>query len=203
MTSPAASISSREAGTVARRPGAGVVLGEPDMWAFVLFECLIFASYFIIYMLYRMADPELFLRSQEHLSQDLGVANTLIMLTSSWLMARCVQAAREKKFEIASRQVVLTLVCGVAFVALKVTEWSMKLREGLGFSTNEFFWFYYFLTGIHVLHVLIGFVALAVVVHQLRSPERRSQEIVETGATYWHMVDFLWVMIFALVYVMR
>ena len=203
MTSPAASISSREARTVARHPGAGVVLGEPDMWAFVLFECLIFASYFIIYMLYRMADPELFLQSQEHLNQDLGVANTLILLTSSWLMARCVQAAREKKFEIATRQVVLTLVCGVAFVALKVTEWSMKVREGLEFSTNEFFWFYYFLTGIHVLHVLIGFVVLAVVVHQLRSPERRSQEIVETGATYWHMVDFLWVMIFALVYVMR
>jgi nitric oxide reductase NorE protein len=54
-----------------------------------------------------------------------------------------------------------------------------------------------------VLHVLVGFVVLAVVVYQLQSPARRSQEIVETGATYWHMVDFLWVVIFALLYVMR
>ena len=186
-----------------RPAAAGVVLGQPDMWAFVLFECVIFTSYFVIYMLYRMASPELFLRSQEHLNQGFGVANTLILLTSSWLMARCVQSAREKKFELASKQVFLTLLCGVSFVALKTIEWSMKVREGFDFSTNEFFWFYFFLTGIHVLHVLIGFVVLGVVVYQLWSPERRSQEIVETGATYWHMVDFLWVMIFALVYVMR
>jgi nitric oxide reductase NorE protein len=180
-----------------------VVLGQPDMWAFVLFECLVFASYFIIYMLYRMHQPELFLRSQQHLSQNFGVANTLILLTSSFFMARCVQSAREEKYEIALRQVVLTLLCGISFVASKTIEWWLKIREGLHFSTNEFFSFYYFLTSIHILHVLIGFLVLSVVVYQLSSPERRSQEIVETGATYWHMVDFLWVLIFALLYVMR
>jgi nitric oxide reductase NorE protein len=181
----------------------GVVLGQLDMWAFVLFECLIFASYFIIYMLYRMHQPELFLRSQQQLSQNFGAANTLILLTSSLLIARCVQSAREEKYEIALRQVVLTLLCGILFVASKTIEWWMKVREGIQFSTNDFFSFYYFLTGIHVLHVLIGFGALGIVVYQLWSPERRSQEIVETGATYWHMVDFLWVIIFALLYVMR
>ena len=183
--------------------GAGVLLGQPDIWAFVLFECLIFASYFIIYMLYRMRTPEVFLRSQEHLSQSFGVANTLILLTSSWLIARCVQSAREQKHDIALKQVLLTLLCGVLFVASKLTEWSMKVREGFEFSTNEFFWFYYFLTGIHVVHVLVGFAFLGVVIYQLWSPARRSQEMVETGATYWHMVDFLWVLIFALLYVMR
>ncbi len=70
-------------------------------------------------------------------------------------------------------------------------------------TTNNFFTFYYFLTGIHFLHLLIGFVFLGVVLHQLRSPQRRSQKTVETGATYWHMVDFLWVNIFALLYVLR
>jgi nitric oxide reductase NorE protein len=181
----------------------GVVLGQADMWAFVLFECLVFASYFIIYMLYRMHSPELFLQSQRHLNQDLGVANTLVLLTSSWLIARCVQSSRDGKYEVALKQVVLTLGCGVLFVASKMFEWSLKIREGFEFSTNDFFSFYYFLTGIHVLHVLIGFAALGVVVYQLWSPERRSQEIVETGATYWHMFDFLWVLIFALLYVMR
>lgn len=189
--------------SVSKPQTAGVVLGQPDMWAFVLFECVVFASYFIIYMLYRMHAPELFLRSQEHLNQNVGVANTLILLTSSWLIARCVQSAREKKYEAALRQVFLTLLCGVSFVASKMTEWVVKIREGLEFSTNEFFQFYYFLTGIHILHVLIGFVALGVVAYQLWSPERRCQETVETGATYWHMVDMLWVVIFALLYVMR
>jgi nitric oxide reductase NorE protein len=182
---------------------AGVVLGQPDMWAFVLFEYLVFSSYFIIYMLYRMRTPELFLRSQEHLDQNLGFANTVILLTSSWLIARCVHSAREEKYGIALRQVALTLSCGVLFVASKAIEWWMKLREGFEFSTNPFFSFYYFLTGIHVLHVGIGFLFLGVVAYQLSSPARRSLEIVETGATYWHMVDFLWVIIFALLYVMR
>jgi nitric oxide reductase NorE protein len=190
-------------GTVDKHQGAGVVLGQPDIWALVLFECLVFASYFIIYMLYRMHSPELFLRSQKHLNLNLGVANTLILLTSSWLIARCVQSAREKKFEVALRQVGLTLLLGALFVASKMIEWSTKVREGFEFTTNEFFWFYYFLTGIHVLHVLLGFAFLGVVVYQLWSPERRCQETVETGATYWHMVDFLWVIIFALLYVMR
>ena len=63
--------------------------------------------------------------------------------------------------------------------------------------------YYFFLTGIHFLHLLIGFVTLGVIVHQLRSPRRRSQEIVETCATYWHTVDLLWVLIFSLLYVVR
>jgi nitric oxide reductase NorE protein len=184
-------------------PRTGVLLGQWDMWAFVLLECLVFGSYFIIYMLYRMRTPELFLESQGHLNQGFGVVNTLILLTSSWLIARCVQSARENEHDVASRQLYLTMFCGALFVASKISEWSVEIGNGYAFSTNEFFWFYYFLTGIHIVHVLIGFGALAIVGYQLRGSERRSQEIIETGATYWHMVDFLWVMIFALLYLMR
>jgi len=177
--------------------------GQPDMWIFVLVEALIFSSYFIVYMLRRAADPALFLASQQRLSQGFGVTNTLVLLLSSWLMARCVQAARERRFDTAQAQLRLVGICGLSFLGLKLFEWSRKIGEGLQFSTDEFFSFYYFLTGIHLLHVLIGFVALGVVAWQLRSPQRRSQEIVETCATYWHMVDFLWVLIFALLYVLR
>jgi nitric oxide reductase NorE protein len=182
---------------------AHYVPGQPDIWVFVLVEALVFASYFIIYMLGRVRDPELYLRSQERLNAGLGVANTLILLVSSWFMARCVQSAREKKYEIALRQVLSTMILGLSFLGLKLIDWSRMVSEGLELSTNEFFSFYYFLTAIHVLHVLIGFVFLGVAAYQLRGPLRRSQEIVETCATYWHMVDFLWVMIFALLYVIR
>jgi nitric oxide reductase NorE protein len=186
-------------------PGGPVcsVLGQPDMWVFVLLEALIFSSYFIIYMIYRVQQPELYLRSQERLNPAFGVLNTLILLISSWFMAQCVSSAREKRYDRALKQVLLTGFCGLLFVGSKVFEWSQKVRQGIEFSTNEFFSFYYFFTAIHVLHVLIGFVVLGVVVYQLRSPLRRSQQIVETSATYWHMVDFLWVIIFALLYVMR
>lgn len=194
---------SRQYETVGKPQSTGVLLGQPDMWVFVLLECLVFGSYFIIYMLYRMRTPKLFLESQGHLSQHFGVANTLILLTSSWLIARCVQSARENKHDIALGQLYMTMFCGALFVASKIAEWSMKIGDGYTFATNEFFWFYYFLTGIHVTHVLMGFGALLIVGYQLWGPERRSLEIIETGATYWHMVDFLWVIIFALLYVMR
>jgi nitric oxide reductase NorE protein len=181
----------------------GVLLGQPDMWAFVVFECFIFTTYFIIYMLYRMRDPELFLQSQRHLQQGFGVANTLILLTSSWLVAQCVQSARANKYDLASRQLYLTMFFGALFVASKLTEWSLQIADGYTFSTNAFFSFYYFLTAIHIIHVIIGFGALIIVAYQLHSPERRSLQIIGTGATYWHMVDFLWVILFALLYVVR
>jgi nitric oxide reductase NorE protein len=182
---------------------ARAVPGQPDMWAFVLFESLIFSSYFVVYMVRRVQSPELFLGSQERLSQGFGVSNTLVLLLSSWFMVACVQSARQGRYGLALRQVLATGACGLVFVGLKLLEWSREIGQGLEFSTNEFFSFYYFLTAIHVLHVLIGFVVLGVVVYQLRSPQRRSQAVVETCATYWHMVDFLWVIIFALLYVMR
>jgi len=179
------------------------VPGQPDMWAFVLFEALVFTGYFGIYMVHRTQNPELFLGSQAQLDLRIGVLNTLLLLVSSWSIARCVRAAREGAYRSALSQAYLTLFFGIAFLTSKVFEWSREIRKGYTLSTNEFFSFYFFLTGIHFLHLLIGFVVLGVVVYQLWSPARRSQLLVETGATYWHTVDFLWVMIFALLYVMR
>ncbi len=106
-------------------------------------------------------------------------------------------------YNAALRNVFLTFLLGVIFSASKLYESSIEMHQGMYFGTNDFFTFYYFITGIHLLHVLMGYVVLGVVVYQLWSPARRSQEIIETGATYWHMVDFLWVIIFALLYVMR
>src|SRR5262249_16544713 len=164
---------------------------------------LVFTAYFVVYVICRMRSPELFLQSQAHLDLRVGVFHTLVLLASSWCVARCVQFARERSYRAALTNAFLTLLLGLVFLVSKVLEWAAKLREGIGFTSDEFFSFYYFLTAIHFLHLLIGFVALGIAVRQLWSPARRSQEIVETCATYWHTIDFLWVLIFALLYVMR
>ena len=182
---------------------ARFVPGQPDMWAFVLFEALVFTGYFGVYMVRRTQSPELFLGSQAHLSLPNGVLNTLLLLASSWSMARCVQASRERNYRASLVNAFVTMLFGFAFLVSKVLEWSQEIQKGYTFTTDEFFSFYYFLTGIHFLHLLIGFVVLGVIVYQLWSPLRRSQLLVETGATYWHTVDFLWVLIFSLLYVMR
>lgn len=182
---------------------ARAVPGQPDMWAFVLFETLVFTGYFAFYLFARGRNPELFLHSQAHLDLRIGVFNTLILLLSSWSVARCVQSARAGAYRAAFRDVVVTAGFAVVFLFFKVFEWTRLVQAGNGIDRNDFFMYYFFLTGIHFVHLLIGFVVLGVVVHQLMSPARRSQEIVETGATYWHTVDFLWVLIFALLYVVR
>jgi len=182
---------------------ARFVPGQPDMWAFVLFEALVFTAYFGVYIVSRTQDPVLFLQSQAHLSLRVGVFNTLVLLASSWSVARCVQAARERSFRAALTNAFLTMFFGFVFLVSKVLEWTAEIEQGFSFTTNEFFSYYYFLTSIHFLHLLIGFIVLAIVVYQLWSPARRSQVAIETCATYWHTIDFLWVMIFALLYVMR
>jgi nitric oxide reductase NorE protein len=182
------------------------VPGQPDMWAFVLFETLVFTAYFGFYLFYRTQSPELFLHSQAQLDLRIGVFNTLVLLLSSWSVARCVQSARVGAHRAALRDVYITAAFATVFLLLKVFEWARLVRMGNGFDSNDFFTYYFFLTGIHFVHLLIGFVVLGVIVYQLRGPARRSQgsqELVETCATYWHTVDFLWVLIFALLYVVR
>jgi nitric oxide reductase NorE protein len=182
---------------------ARFVPGQPDMWAFVLFETLVFTAYFGFYLFYRARNPELFLHAQEQLDLRVGVFNTLVLLLSSWSVARCVQSARAGAYRAALRDVYITAAFAAVFLISKVFEWARLVRMGNGLDSNDFFTYYFFLTGIHFVHLLIGFVVLGVVVYQLRSPARRSQELVETCATYWHTVDFLWVLIFALLYVVR
>ncbi len=179
------------------------VPGQPDMWAFVFFETLVFTGYFGFYLFYRARSPELFLHAQAQLDLRVGVFNTLVLLLSSWSVARCVQSARAGAYRLAQRDAYVSAFFGVAFMVSKVLEWAGQIHQGNDFPTNDFFTYYFFLTGIHFVHLLIGFVVLGIVVYQLRSPARRSQELVETCATYWHTVDFLWVLIFALLYVVR
>ncbi|ASW89180.1 cytochrome c oxidase subunit 3 family protein [Mycobacterium marseillense] len=185
------------------------VPGQPDMWAFVLFETLVFTAYFGFYLFYRARHAELFLHSQAQLDLRIGVFNTLVLLLSSWSVARCVQSARAGAYRAALKDVYITAAFAAVFLFFKVFEWARLVGIGSGFDSNDFFTYYFFLTGIHFVHLLIGFVALGVIVYQIHRAARKTQEpneaqqLVETCATYWHTVDFLWVLIFALLYVVR
>ena len=179
------------------------VPGQPDMWMFVLFESLLFTGYFSVYLVSRTQNRDLYLQSQADLDLRIGVFNTIALLLSSWAIARCVKASREGAYRSALINASLTILFGVVFLVSKVLEWVKEIHMGNTFTSNEFFQHYFFLTSIHCIHVLIGFVVLGVVVYQLWTPARRSQQLVETCATYWHTVDFLWVLILALLYVVR
>lgn len=177
--------------------------GDSHMWVMVLGDLLIFGAYFVIFMVHRAMAPQDFLAAQQHLNLDLGTLNTLILLTSSWFVARSVHAARAGTFERALRLTYAGAGLGVLFMVIKGYEWSVEAAAGHTFSVNEFFTFYYMLTGAHLFHVALGLLILGVVVRELRDPNRRRISVTESGAIYWHMVDLLWIVIFGLLYVMR
>ncbi|HVQ51606.1 MAG TPA: cytochrome c oxidase subunit 3 [Mycobacterium sp.] len=172
------------------------------MWVMVLGDLTIFGGYFLIYMVDRAMKPEAFLAAQQHLSITIGVVNTVVLLTSSLFVARSVYAARSGKYDQAIKLTYLGGAFGVLFIAIKAYEWSVELGKGLTVS-DQFFSYYYVLTGVHMLHVTLGLIILGVSVRELRAPKRRRTTLTEQGATYWHMVDLLWIVIFALLYVVR
>jgi nitric oxide reductase NorE protein len=169
----------------------------------VLFESLVFTSYFCVYLFNRTQHEQAFLLGQSKLLLWLGVLDTIVLLSSSWAVARCVQHARAGRFDRARREAYLTAGFGLVFLILKIVEWTRLIHMGDTFTSSQFFQYYFFLTAIHCVHLLVGFVVLGVLVYQLSSESRRSQVTVETCATYWHSVDFFWVLIFALLYVVR
>lgn len=178
------------------------VPGQPDIWAFALFELLVFGSYFAVYFVNRTHDPALYLRSQEELDFLPATVNTLLLVTSSWTVARCVHAVAAGDLRVATRNAWFTALLGVGFLVSKVAGWVHLRNAGFGVTENGFFTHYWFLTSIHMLHLLIGFVALAALLVQLRRPAP-SREVVETCAVYWHTVDLFWVLIFSVLYVVR
>jgi nitric oxide reductase NorE protein len=179
------------------------VSGGRDIWFFVLFESLVFTSYFCVYLFTRTQHEQAFLLGQSHLLLWLGVLDTIVLLTSSWAVARCVHHFRAGQFAPARREAFVTAGLGMVFLILKIVEWVRLIHMGDTFTSSQFFQYYFFLTAIHCVHLLVGLVVLGVLVYQLSGEERRSPVTVETCAVYWHSVDFFWVLIFALLYVVR
>ncbi|MCI3273445.1 cytochrome c oxidase subunit 3 family protein [Streptomyces cylindrosporus] len=194
----------RRAAVKSGTPPPGCYLsGDTGMWVFVLGDLVIFGVYFIVFMVLRAGDPRSFLSSQRHLDLTMGALNTLVLLTSSWLVALAVQSVRTGEIRRATGLVYGAGGCGLLFLLIKAEEWHTMIGHGFTLTHNDFFMFYYMLTGAHLLHVLIGILVLALFRGEIRDPRLRRMSVVEATATYWHMVDLLWVVIFALLYVMR
>jgi len=179
------------------------VPGELSMWFFVIGDLLIFGAYFIGYVYYRGQDPDLFLQSQARLNLDIGAINTVILLTSSLFVALGTSAARNDKVQEAIRLFGIAFALGVAFPVMKAFEYIPEVTAGVTPGTNLFFMYYFVMTGLHLCHVTLGLVILGFVIRSLRVSAKPRISFVETAATYWHMVDLLWILLFALLYLMR
>jgi nitric oxide reductase NorE protein len=180
--------------------------GEDGIWLFIFGDMLVFSLFFATFLYYRGADVAHFNQSQTHLSQFFGALNTFFMLTSSWFVATAVQSARRGLGKITPYGFLLAFICGLAFVVSKYFEWNAKIRAGFTLNSNDFFMYYYMFTGIHLLHVLIGMGVLAFMMRYswLGGPyDPRQMRNLESGGSFWHVVDLLWIVLFALLYLVK
>lgn len=180
------------------------VPGESGIWMFVLGDMLAFAVVFGTLIVTKTDDPGLYERSQSSLHIGLGILNTVVLLSSSLAIALAVRAARGGEPEKAARLVWAALGCAGVFIVSKGVEYGDLFSADVGWHTNDFFMYFFVSTGLHLLHVVVGIAVLGGVLRILRRPVLDARDLVaiENGTTYWHMVDLLWVVLFALLYLL-
>jgi len=186
----------REGGGTARPPGTD------GIWTFVFIDMIIFLMIFFMFMSERLGHVELYTASQRHLDWRFGLANTLILLTSSWMVVEAIQAARRGDGARVRTCLGWAWLLGLAFSIDKVVEYHSKFHSGITPATNSFFSFYFFITLVHFMHVLAGMLFIGYC--RGRALERAGREDYLTGlenvGLFWHFVDVLWVFIFPLLY---
>ena len=178
------------------------VPGEEGVFIFVIIDMLVFAALFSSYVYERLKDTELYVQSQTYLSVNTGTFNTLVLLSSSWFLIVAIRALENQRRRLCLLFLALTMMCGMIFGISKGLEYKAKIAADISMFTNDFFMFYFIMTGLHFVHVAIGGIVLLVMFIKIRN-KRAGVYGLESAATYWHMVDLLWIMIFPLLYIMR
>lgn len=177
--------------------------GEVAIWVFILGDMLMFTAFFGQFYHDRAAQVAVFDSSQATLSVTFGALNTLVLLTGSLFVVLGLERFKAGLAQAASRFFALAFLCALGFSFNKVLEYGGKLSLGLTPTTNDFYMYYYVFTGIHMLHLLIGMVFLwnmwCIARTGARDPRRL--RFIEVGASYWHLVDLLWVVLFPILYI--
>jgi cytochrome c oxidase subunit 3 len=184
------------------------------MWIFLATEVMFFGGMFTGYTVYRYFYPQAFAGASNHLDVLLGSVNTAVLICSSFTMALAVHSAEAGNNRAVVRFLLLTIILGSVFLGIKFFEYHTKFEEhlvpGSSFrfegplarTAQIFFSFYFAMTGMHALHMVIGIGLLAALIVKARrsrfSPSYYTP--VEITGLYWHFVDIVWIFLFPLLY---
>lgn len=171
--------------------------GDPMIWVLIFSELAAFGLFLGACAVARAVNPAVFAAGQAVLDARLAALNMIVLVTSGWAAARAAAAARAQAARACRRWLLVAVALGATFVAIKLLEYATEIAAGAGFETSSFFTLYFLLTGFHLLHVCLGMVILAVVWR------RADPASVETGTSFWHMVDLVWIMMFPIIYLVR
>jgi len=184
------------------------------MWAFLITEVMFFGGLFAGFFVYVLGHTQAFAEGSRHLDLTLGTINTVVLLGSSLTMALAVRSAQEGRRQGQVLFLILTMTLGLAFLGIKGLEYAHKFEQHLvpgplfrmdgphAQFAQLFFSFYFAMTGVHALHMIVGVGLLAwLLVNALRG--RYSAEYftpIEVSGLYWHFVDVVWIFLFPTLY---
>jgi len=184
------------------------------MWLFLVTEVLLFGGLFVGYGIMHAKHPEAFVAAHHHLDWRLGAANTIVLLLSSFTMVMGVWAAQTGQKKKLITFLLLTVLLALVFMGVKYVEYSHKFHEGLlpgKYYSHQgdtvpgqfmFFSFYFMMTGLHGIHVLLGIVAILWITFRAWRNQFSAQYYgpVDIVGLYWHLVDLIWIYLFPLMY---
>lgn len=191
------------------RPQPGIrdlpMPGNMAVWILIWAELTEFALFFVVYLVARAHNQELFHSGPARLNTLAGALNTLILLTSSYCVARAMRAIRLDGVRPCLGWLGGTLAMGAAYCGVKAWEYQWNHAAGLDSRTDLFYSLYYYLTFNHLLHVLVGMCTIGWAMLGAAQGRYRAgeHEGLEAAACYWHMIDLVWIIIFPLLYVLR
>lgn len=178
--------------------------GENDklgVWLFLGGEVILFTALILTFVLARIQHVDEYGEFKEHLDITLVGVNTFILVASSYLVVRGLEAIQHGNQSGLRNNLLGVLVLGALFVAGQAYEWAELFKADITVD-HTFGAPFYTVTGVHGTHVLLGLVIGAFVLMQALANgySHRSYAGVENFGLYWHFVDVVWIILFTLIY---
>ena len=184
------------------------------MWVFLITEVMFFGGLFAGFFVYVVAYTPAFAQGSKHLDLALGSINTVVLIGSSATMAFAVRNAQLGRRTQLLLFLVLTMALGLLFLGIKAVEYTHKFHERLvpgplfrvenpvSQHVQLFFSFYFAMTGMHALHMVVGIgILLYLFIQASRGRYSTSYFTpVEVSGLYWHFVDVVWIFLFPTLY---
>ena len=185
------------------------------MWLFLFTEIFFFGVLFLVYAVNRFKFPDEFHAASLHLNVTIGAVNSAILIISSITMSVAILAVNKKDTGLAVKLIGVSILIAIIFLINKFFEWDHKimlnlypgsdLMLSLQHGTILFFGLYYFMTGLHALHILIGIVLLSICFIKVQSGKINAENhiLLVNITLYWHLVDLIWMFLFPLLYLIN
>lgn len=172
-------------------------------WLYIMTDCVLFASLFATFAVLRnntFGGPS----GADLFSLPYVLAETLILLTSSFTCGLAVLAAQRHKKQQVLFWFGLTFLLGIAFLTLELTEFHHLAAEGNSWHRSGFLSSFFTLVGTHGLHITIGLLWMIVMMAQVVSRGLKAGVVrrLTLLSIFWHFLDVVWIFIFSIVYLM-